>query len=188
MAESMAEAVVCRRRAMPMKMSLQRGRKGLPDAERELFDAIADATGGNGIPVHDGGFDSEEFVGHAIRSGRRAVVRMKTMTRDLFGTGRSVEEDMATAPHVRTTRRSPTRRVDATVGWRSGDSGTCWPCARLPSHISHTCCQMQRTREKAPQGHEGHHSPNPVQMTIKANRHGALPEKSGIRVLQHPGM
>lgn len=36
-------AVVCRRRAMPMRMSL---RKGLPDAERERFDAIADATGG----------------------------------------------------------------------------------------------------------------------------------------------
>lgn len=113
-------AVVCRRRAMPMRMSLRKGRKGLPDAERELFDAIADATGGNGIPVHDRGFDSEEFVGHAIRSGRRAVVRMKTMTRDLFGTGRSVEEDMATAPHVRTALRSPTRRVDATVGWRMG--------------------------------------------------------------------
>lgn len=54
MAESMAEAVVCRRRAMPMKMSLHRGRKGLPDAERELFDAIADATGGNGIPSTTG--------------------------------------------------------------------------------------------------------------------------------------
>lgn len=26
------------------------------------------------------------------------------------------------------------------------------------------------------------HSPNPVRMAIKANRHGALPEKSGIRV------
>lgn len=26
------------------------------------------------------------------------------------------------------------------------------------------------------------HSPNPVHVTIKANRHGAQPEKSGIRV------
>ena len=116
-------AVVLRRRAAPLKLDLLKGRKGLPDAETALFDAIVGAVGDNGIPVHDRGFDSEGFIAHAIRSGHRSVVRMKTMTRDLFGSGLSVEQDMAKAPRVRTTLRSPTRRVEAAVGWKAG----CFP-------------------------------------------------------------
>ena len=116
-------AVVLRRRAVPLKLALLKGRKGLPDAETALFDAIVGAVGDNGIPVHDRGFDSEGFIAHAIRSGHRSVVRMKTMTRDPFGSGLSVEQDMAKAPRVRATLRSPTRRVEAVVGWKAG----CFP-------------------------------------------------------------
>ena len=72
-------AVVLRRRAAPLKLDLLKGRKGLPDAETALFDAIVGAVGDNGIPVHDRGFDSEGFIAHAIRSGHRSVVRMKTI-------------------------------------------------------------------------------------------------------------
>ena len=64
--------------ATPLRFDLLRGRKGLPDAEAALFDAIVGATGGNGIPVHDRGFDSEGFVGHALRSGHRATLRSPT--------------------------------------------------------------------------------------------------------------
>ena len=42
------------------------------------------------------------------------------MTRDLFGTGKDIEEDMASAPAVHAVLRSPTRRVDAAIRWRSG--------------------------------------------------------------------
>ena len=113
-------AVVLRRRAAPLRLALLKGRKGLPDAETALFDEIVAAAGDDGIPVHDRGFDSEGFIAHAIRSGHRGVVRMKTMTRDLFGSGLGVEQDMSKAPHVRTTLRSPTRRVEAVVGWKAG--------------------------------------------------------------------
>ena len=82
-------AVVLRKRATTLRLDLQRGRKGLPDAEAALFDAIVGATGGNGIPVHDRGFDGEGFVGHALRSGHRAVVRAKEMSRDVFGRRRA---------------------------------------------------------------------------------------------------
>ena len=116
-------AVVLRRRAAPLRLALLKGRKGLPDAETALFDEIVAAAGDDGIPVHDRGFDSEGFIAHAIRSGHRGVVRMKTMTRDLFGSGLGVEQDMSKAPHVRTTLRSPTRRVEAVVGWKAG----CFP-------------------------------------------------------------
>lgn len=113
-------AVVLRRRATPLRLDLLRGRKGLPDAETELFDAIVGEVGDNGIPVHDRGFDSEGFVGHALRSGHRAVVRAKELSRDVFGTGRGIGEGMARAPCVRATLRSPTRRAEAEVRWRAG--------------------------------------------------------------------
>ena len=113
-------AVVARRRAAPLRLALLKGRKGLPDAETDLFDAIVGAVGGDGIPVRDRGFDSAEFVGHAIRSGHRAVVRVKELSRDVFGTGRSIDGDMADAPCVRAALRSPTRRVEATVRCRAG--------------------------------------------------------------------
>lgn len=113
-------AVVLRRRAAPLRLALLKGRKGLLDAETALFDAIVGAVGDNGIPVHDRGFDSEGFIAHAIRSGHRSVVRIKTMTRDLFGSGRGLEQDMSDIPHVRTMLSSPTRRVDAVVGWKMG--------------------------------------------------------------------
>ncbi|MGN0845078.1 MAG: hypothetical protein ACI4QT_07655 [Kiritimatiellia bacterium] len=57
-------AIVLRRRATAWRLSLIKGRKGLPAKERELFDKIIDATGGKGIPVHDRGFDSEDFIAH----------------------------------------------------------------------------------------------------------------------------
>lgn len=113
-------AVVLRRRATPLRLALLKGRKGLPDAETALFDEIVAAAGDDGIPVHDRGFDSEGFVAHAIRSGHRAVVRVKETKRDVFGTGRGIDEDMAHAPCVRTALRSPTRRAEAEVRWRTG--------------------------------------------------------------------
>ena len=113
-------AVVARRRAAPLRLALLKGRKGLPDAEASLFDAIVGAVGDDGILAHDRGFDSKGFVCHAIRSGHRAVVRAKELSRDVFGTGRSMDDDMADAPCVRTALRSPARRVEATVRWRTG--------------------------------------------------------------------
>ena len=113
-------AVVARRRAAPLRLALLKGRKGLPDAEAELFDAIVGEVGDNGIPVHDRGFDSERFVAHAIRSGHRGVVRVKELSRDVFGTGRGIDREMAGAPCARATLRSPTRRAEAEVRWRAG--------------------------------------------------------------------
>ena len=113
-------AVVARRRAAPLRLALLKGRRGLPGAEAELFDAVVGAVGDDGILVHDRGFDSKGFVGHAIRSGHRAAVRAKELSRDVFGTGRSIDEDMARAPCVHVALRSPARRAEAAVRWRTG--------------------------------------------------------------------
>ena len=116
----LSAAVVLRKRATVLRLDLSKGRRGLPEKETALFDSIVEATGGKGIPVHDRGFDSEPFIAHAARSGHRSVIRMKTMSRDLFGTGRSVEEDMSCAPCARVALRSPTRHISAQVRWREG--------------------------------------------------------------------
>lgn len=113
-------AVVVRKRAVPLQLSLLKGRKGLPDAEINLFDKIIASTGDKGIIVQDRGFDSERFVSHAIQSAHRSVVRIKEMTRDVFGTGRSIDKDMMDAPCVYAILRSPTRQVKAEVRWRKG--------------------------------------------------------------------
>lgn len=113
-------AVVLRKRAAPLRLALLKGRKGLPDAEAALFDDVVEAVGDDGILVHDRGFDGGRFVAHAIRSGHRAVVRAKALSRDVFGTGRGVDVDMADAPCVRAALRSPARRVEAAVRWRTG--------------------------------------------------------------------
>ena len=61
------DAVVARRRAAPLRLALLKGRRGL-DAETALFDDIVGAVGGDGIPVHDRGFDSRGASD--TRSGR----------------------------------------------------------------------------------------------------------------------
>lgn len=68
------------------------------------------------------GVSTAKTVDHAICSGHRTVVRVKTMTRDLFGTGQPREADMANAPCVRMALRSPTRRAKARVRGAGGSS------------------------------------------------------------------
>ena len=117
-------AVVTRRRAMPLCMRLLRGRHGLPDAETRLYDELLDAVGDNGIPVEDRGFDSEENVAHVCRSGHRTVIRVNRLDRDVFGTGRTIDAEMADAPGREVRLSSPTRKAESTVRWRIGH----FPC------------------------------------------------------------
>ena len=117
-------AVVARRRAMPLCMRLLRGRHGLPDAETRLYDELLDAVGDNGIPVEDRGFDNEQNVAHACRSGHRTVIRVNRLDRDVFGTGRTIDAELADAPGRGVRLSSPTRRAESTVRWRKGH----FPC------------------------------------------------------------
>ena len=47
-------------------------------------------------------------------------MRAKELSRDVFGTGRSIDEDMARAPCVHAALRSTARRAEAAVRWRTG--------------------------------------------------------------------
>ena len=113
-------ALVNAPRARALRLDLLKGRRGLPEAERALLSAIAAATKGNGIAACDRGFDSEAFVFHAAQLPLRTVVRVKEEGRDVFGTGRRIPREMASAPCAATLLQSPTRRQKALVRWREG--------------------------------------------------------------------
>ena len=117
-------ALVNAPRARALSLSLLKGRHGLPAAERTLLSDIAAATKGNGIAACDRGFDTEAFVSHAAKQPLRTVVRVKEEGRDVFGTGRPIPKEMASAPGAATVLQSPTRRQKALVRWREGH----FPC------------------------------------------------------------
>ena len=113
-------AVVNTSRARALCLKLLKGRRGLPRATQQMLSEISAATDGKGIVACDRGFDSRDFIDHAAGLPIRTVVRIKETGRDVFGSGRSIPLDMASAPSCPVTLKSPTRRQPALVRWREG--------------------------------------------------------------------
>ena len=90
----------------------------MPKEERNLFSGIAAAMKGSGIVACDRHFDSREFVGHAAGLLIQTDVRVKETRRDVFGTGRSIPAELASAPVCHAVLASPTRRQKALVRWK----------------------------------------------------------------------
>ena len=87
-------SLVLQRRAPPLCIDLLKGRHGLPKAEQDFFNRIAQSTQGKGIIVCDRGFDSEPFACTACASNQRTVIRIKHLHRDLFGTNLPIDRAM----------------------------------------------------------------------------------------------
>ena len=113
-------SLVHRHRALPLCFNPLKGRHGLPKAEQALFNRIATDTHGKGIVVCDRGFDSDAFMSTTCAQKQRAVIRIKHLQRDLFGTRQAIDHAMVTAPAIRTTLTSPTNKTNAIVRWRQG--------------------------------------------------------------------
>ena len=96
--------------ALPVYVKLGRGRKSHDDLLREAIAAVMGRTGGKGWIVEDRGMDVAEHLWALRRDGRRAVVRVKDMRRDVFGDGLSVDESLRSA-----------RFFDAMLRVRTGD-------------------------------------------------------------------
>lgn len=115
-------AIVDGQRAIPVAVEMIKGRKGKnrkAKAVCRLIMRLARAI--KPLFVFDRGFDSEEFVNWVIDSGIAAVVRMKEMTRDVFGSKRSIEAVMSeTSQSVPCTLHGPNRKIGATVKWKVG--------------------------------------------------------------------
>ena len=75
----------------------------------------------HGVLTVDRGGDSEAFVGFLLARRHRAVVRVKDMGRDVFGTGRHVDRELLSLPVLATVRlRSAKAEFTASVRWRPG--------------------------------------------------------------------
>ena len=83
--------------ALPVYVKLGRGRKGHAGMLEEAIDAVMAQTGGEGWLVEDRGMDGAEHLRGLKRGGRKAVVRVKDVGRDVFGDGLRVDESMGSA-------------------------------------------------------------------------------------------
>ena len=95
-----AAAAICPSRdsVMPLRFCVEKGRRGLFGRMRDVLDGVHADTGGRGVPVIDRGGDSEEVVGHLLAKGRRAVIRVNTLGRDVFGTGNAIDKELSAIP------------------------------------------------------------------------------------------
>ena len=113
------------REARPVYAKLAKGRRSKGDLHGEALDAVMEATGGRGWTAEDRGMDSAEHL-HGMKSkGRKGVVRVNDMKRDVFGDGLAVDRSLAPVPfrkaHLHTHRGD--RRVE--IRWRRGTVQRC---------------------------------------------------------------
>ena len=108
------------REARPVYVKLAKGRRSKGELLEEGLDALMEATGGLGWTVFDRGMDSAGHVRGIKAKGRKGVVRVNDMKRDVFGDGLGVEASLAPVPfrtaHLHTHRGD--RRVE--IRWRRG--------------------------------------------------------------------
>ena len=83
--------------ALPVYVKLGRGRKGHDELIAEAIKAVMGRTGGRGWIVEDRGMDGAEHLRTLKRDGRKAVVRVNRMDRDVFGDGLDIDASLRSA-------------------------------------------------------------------------------------------
>ena len=83
--------------ALPVYVKLGRGRKGHDELIGDAIKAVMERTGGKGWIVEDRGMDGAEHLWTLKRDGRKAVVRVNRMDRDVFGDGLHVDVSLQSA-------------------------------------------------------------------------------------------
>ena len=83
--------------ALPVYVKLGRGRKGHDELIAEAIKAVMGRTGGRGWIVEDRGMDGAQHLWTLKRDGRKAVVRVNRMDRDVFGDGLHIDASLRSA-------------------------------------------------------------------------------------------
>ena len=83
--------------ALPVYVKLGRGRKSHDELIGEAIAAVMGRTGGKGWIVEDRGMDGAEHLWTLKRDGRKAVVRVNRMDRDVFGDGLRIDVSLQSA-------------------------------------------------------------------------------------------
>ena len=107
----------------PLAFGFEKGRKPLDRRLKDTLDAVRLATGGKGVFVLDRGGDSDGTMSLLLCKGDRAVVRVNRLDRDVFGTGRGVDEELSLLPSATVALRKPGKAVPAQVRWKMGAFG-----------------------------------------------------------------
>ena len=108
------------REAQPVYAKLAKGRKSKGELHGEALDAVMEATGGLGWTAEDRGMDSAEHLHDMKSKGRKGVVRVNEMNRDVFGDGLAIDKSLASVPFRKA--HLHTHRGDRRVGirWKRG--------------------------------------------------------------------
>ena len=107
--------------ARPFWMKLARGRRGAPGLVAEAVRKVGELSGGRAVSIVDRGGDGLPTLRVLAGERHRAVVRVARLDRDVFGTGRGIDADLAARKPCRCflTRNSGKAR-EAFVRWRLG--------------------------------------------------------------------
>ena len=112
-----------RQHVFPLAFAFEMGRKGENKRLRDTLRATHEATAAKGFYALDRGADSEGTLAFLQTLAVRAVVRVKYLTRDVFGTGRAIDAQLDDEPRVDTRLFKPNGSVCAKVSWRVGHLG-----------------------------------------------------------------
>lgn len=107
--------------ARPVFVKLQKGRRGEFSLFKNIISTVRTAMDGLGIFIMDRGCDSAEFIWWLLEEHVTGIVRMRELKRDLFGTGRKINEDFSgiEGKAIQLTSLSG-RTISAQVKWRIG--------------------------------------------------------------------
>lgn len=107
--------------ARPVFVKLQKGRRGEFNLFKEIISTVRTAMDGLGVFIMDRGCDSAEFLWWLLEEHVTGIVRMREMKRDLFGTGRKIDEDFTKVKgkKIQLARLSG-HTISAQVKWQIG--------------------------------------------------------------------
>lgn len=107
--------------ARPFWMKLAKGKHGAPGLVAEAVRKVGALSGKSAIVIIDRGGDGMPTLRILAGEGHRSVVRIAKLDRDVFGTGRRIDEDLSTQKPCRCfLRRNSGKVQDAFVRWGLG--------------------------------------------------------------------
>ena len=107
--------------ARPFWMKLAMGKHGAPGLVAEAVRKVGDQSGKKAVSIIDRGGDGLPTLRVLAGEGHRAIVRIAKLDRDVFETGRGIDEDLSARKPCRCRlRRNSGKMQDAFVRWRLG--------------------------------------------------------------------
>jgi len=108
------------REARPVYVELAKGRRSKGEIHGRAIASVMGKTGGKGWIVEDRGMDDAKHLHNMKSKNFRTVVRVKTMDRDVFGNGETIDATLAHVPFSRAHLHVHSGDRAAEMRWREG--------------------------------------------------------------------